>query len=145
MRAFQSALTDSGLGDLGFKGPEYTWCNGKGARENNKERLDRAVVNVEWCSMFNLVNVEVLSRICSDHSPFLVSISSSSKEVVWLGYNIFRYEAAWAKSKEHGEVIRKAWRPKQNSKSPWTTIKRNLQDCRKALKLWVSSQKNSVE
>jgi hypothetical protein len=30
MRAFQSALTDSGLGDLGFKGPKYTWCNGRG-------------------------------------------------------------------------------------------------------------------
>jgi hypothetical protein len=50
MRAFQCALNDSGLADLGFKGPKFTWCNGRGGRENNKERLDRAVANAEWCS-----------------------------------------------------------------------------------------------
>jgi hypothetical protein len=102
------------------------------------------VANAEWCSFVNLVNVEVLSRTCSDHSPVLVTVSSY-KEVVWPRCNLFRFEAAWEKNKEQGEVIRKARRPKQNLESPWFTIKRNLQDCRNALKLWVSSQKNSVE
>jgi hypothetical protein len=41
--------------------------------------LDRAIANVEWCSMFNLVTVEVLSRTCSDHSPIFISISSSKE------------------------------------------------------------------
>jgi len=94
--------------------------------------------------LFNLVNVEVLSRTCSDHSPILVSVSSS-REVVWPKCNIFRYEAAWAKSKEQSEVIKKVWRAKQNSDSPWSTVKRNLQECRNALKLWASSQKSSME
>jgi hypothetical protein len=144
IRAFQCALSDSGLGDLGFKGPKFTWCNGREGSENNKERLDRAVANAEWCSLFNLVNVEVLPRTCSDHSPILVS-ASSTREVVWPKSNIFRFEAAWAKSKEQGEVIKKVWRAKFNSESPWVTVMRNLEKSRNALKLWASSQKISME
>jgi hypothetical protein len=144
IRAFQSALSDSGLGDLGYKGPKFTWCNGREGCWNNKERLDRAVANAEWCSFFNLVNVEVLPRTCSDHSPILVSVSST-REVVWPKCKIFRFEAGWAKCKEQGEVIRKAWKPKLNSESPWITVKRNLKECTNALKLWASSQKISME
>jgi len=41
-------LEDCNLSDLGFSGPKYTWCNGKYGDDFSRERLDRAVANVEW-------------------------------------------------------------------------------------------------
>jgi len=89
MKPFQRALSDSQLGDLGFVGPKFTWCDGRGGRDFTKERLDRAVANVEWCSIFNVVEVAVLANSCSDHNPLLVSFSHTN-DAVWQKNKIFR-------------------------------------------------------
>jgi hypothetical protein len=44
---FQEALEDSHLCDLGFKGPKYTWNNGREGEAFTKERLDRATATTE--------------------------------------------------------------------------------------------------
>jgi len=93
MRAFQSALEDCNLADLGFSGPKYTWCNGRYGEDFSRERLDRAVANAEWNQHFSMVKVEVLARVVSDHHPLLVHFSKSFV-VRWRKYNTFRYEAS---------------------------------------------------
>jgi hypothetical protein len=50
-------LEDCHLSDLGFRGPLFTWSNGR-----TMERLDRAVANSDWCLLFNVVEVSVLSQ-----------------------------------------------------------------------------------
>lgn len=105
---FQQALADCQLVDLGFRGPKYTWSNGRGGAALTRERLDRAVANVEWSSYFNASEGNVLARLASDHNPLLLSCSSN-REVKWKKHRSFRYEAGWANQKEHGELIRRAW------------------------------------
>jgi hypothetical protein len=53
--------------------------------------------------MFNLVTVEVLSRTCSDHSPILVSISSSKELLLkkWFGRSVI-----FSNMRQHGPRVR---------------------------------------
>jgi hypothetical protein len=55
MFAFQQALDESGLADLGFSRPRFTWCNGRSGGHHTRERLDRAVANGSWSSLFDVV------------------------------------------------------------------------------------------
>jgi hypothetical protein len=107
MRAFQSALDDCNLADLGFSGPKYTWCNGRYGEDFSREWLDRAVANAEWIQHFSTVKVEVLARVVSDHHPLLVHFSKSPI-VKWKKYNTFRYEASWSKRPDFSNVFKQA-------------------------------------
>ena len=57
LQAFQDALADCSLEDIGFHGDKFTWfCGGL------KERLDWAVSNGDWMEMhplFGLCNLEM--------------------------------------------------------------------------------------
>jgi len=45
--------------DMDYAEPKFTWCNERQGSDFTKERLDRAVSNGEWGSLFNVVEVEV--------------------------------------------------------------------------------------
>jgi exonuclease III len=79
MDLFQSTLLDNNMWDLGYKGQKYTWTNGREGRALTLERLDRAIANSEWSRVFDVVEVEVLPRYFSDHSPLLISLDRSSR------------------------------------------------------------------
>jgi hypothetical protein len=144
MQAFQNALSDCKLADLGFIGPKFTWWNGRHGTEHTMERLDRAEANREWCALYNISEVEVLPRTTSDHHPIQVTFSNSHT-TRWPKTSCFRFEAEWTKNKEHGAVIKQVWRPKKRWEHPWQTIQSNLSGCRRSLKQWVRVQKNLVE
>jgi hypothetical protein len=59
--------------------------------------LDRALANMEtmeWCELFDVVEVSILARICSNHNPVHVAYSTSSA-VKWNKRRQFRFEADW--------------------------------------------------
>lgn len=107
MKAFQQAMVDSKLVDLGYTRSKHTLCNDRAGRDYMRERLDRILANVGWCSIFNVMEVMVLARNVSDHNPLLVSLSKAS-DVCWNKSKIFRYEASWAKHRDHGAMIKKS-------------------------------------
>jgi hypothetical protein len=59
MDGFRSVLDDCLLADLGFQGAPFTWSNHKYDGMFTKERLDRALANQEWCSIFPAFKVDV--------------------------------------------------------------------------------------
>jgi hypothetical protein len=67
MQAFQDALTDCELEDLGFSGDNFTWKRGR-----IRERLDRAVANGEWNIMYPGAVLQHLEYTKSDHRPILL-------------------------------------------------------------------------
>lgn len=71
MAYFKEALEDCCLNDLGFLGPKYTWNNGMQDAMFTKERLDRAMANVGWCTMQKRREVQVLAAPASDPKPFI--------------------------------------------------------------------------
>jgi endonuclease/exonuclease/phosphatase family metal-dependent hydrolase len=55
--AFHSFVKSCGLFDLGFSGPAYTWTNKRFSSKPTFERLDRCLVNADWCDAFPVSNV----------------------------------------------------------------------------------------
>jgi exonuclease III len=144
MEDFQGVLTDCHLSDLGYSGPKYTWTNGRHGTDFTKERLDRAVANGEWCSIFPDVEVSVLARRSSDHNPIFINFDSKSRDGR-RRKGIFRYDARWSKIEGTKNIIKKLWRPKQRDENPWTRVKLNLSSCRQSLKNSVKKYELSNE
>jgi hypothetical protein len=78
MEKFQKeTVWGCGLGDLGYKGPKFTWRNKRAPAEFVKEHLDKALANKGWCSKFPDFTVEVLAACSSYHNPLWINFYSS--------------------------------------------------------------------
>lgn len=64
---FQDCLSDCGLEDVGFRGNPFTWHRG-----TLRERLDRAVVNIQWRVRFEEATLFHWPNFKSDHVPLLM-------------------------------------------------------------------------
>lgn len=73
-----------------------------------KERLDLAMANQEWCSMFGEQEVHVLAARLSDHKPLLVQFGTFS-DVRQRQRRGFCFEASWVVEKDFLEVVKEAW------------------------------------
>ncbi|KAL8487063.1 hypothetical protein ACS0TY_023661 [Phlomoides rotata] len=72
MEDFWETASTLGLQDMGFYGNKFTWSNGRAGAENIMVRLDRALANPHWRSLFSGARVIHLPRLNSDHSPILI-------------------------------------------------------------------------
>lgn len=72
MDAFREALDDCALRDLGYKGSPYTWKRGNTVSTLFRERLDRFVANLPWCSIFPETIVFNMAIHNSDHARILL-------------------------------------------------------------------------
>jgi hypothetical protein len=59
--------------------------------------------------VFDVVEVDVLPRYFSNHSPLLISFDHSSR-VHWRKNKRFHFEAGWVKHKDHKKIVKKVWR-----------------------------------
>jgi hypothetical protein len=75
MNAFRSLVKQCGFFDLGFSGPAYTWTNKRFSSKPTFERLDRCLVNADWCDVYPISNVYNMPLIhsLSDHAAILLS------------------------------------------------------------------------
>ena len=136
MIGFQEALEDSQLCDLGFKGPQYTWNNGRDGEAFTKERLDRATANAEWRSLFSAMEVTVLAKRSSDHHPIYVCLNER-RGLVWRKKKEFRMEERWCAREDYKQVVKEVWTARRRVDDPWKNIRDNLERCQKVTKVWV--------
>lgn len=109
MDRFREALEDAGLHDLGFTGDVFTWRNQQHRGDDYiRERLDRAVANVEWRIHFPLVHVLNGDPYHSDHRPVIVS-TEKKKEERAVGKKPFHFEANWLEESQCRKVVEEAW------------------------------------
>ena len=78
---FKLWIENSGLIDLGFSGPRFTWTRGVSTQTRKEARLDRALCNMEWRERFQEGSVRHLLRAGSDHSPLLIATGGFSRAV----------------------------------------------------------------
>ncbi|KAL7165830.1 hypothetical protein ACSBR2_036656 [Camellia fascicularis] len=90
---FLERINNCNLIDLGSSGPKMTWTNNRQCLANTMERLDRALSNLEWRTMFPEATVKVLPRTYSDHSPLLVY--TQGMHTLNPSQRPFRFEATW--------------------------------------------------
>lgn len=131
---FQQLMSDCELIDLEFKGQGYMWTNNQGGTDNIRERLDRAVANVDWRDLFPYAQVFhdlILGSESSDHAPLIVNVCIPLKKVPYR----FKFESMWSTSEERGEIIKGAWNPNHSGSMQFGLVQK-LAKCRDALKVW---------
>jgi hypothetical protein len=114
MDDFKCVLEDARLHDLGFKGPKFTWNNGRPGKEYTLERLDRVVANLEWCHMWRDAGVEVLVCCSSDQLLLLLSLNKN-RACSRNKWRPFRFEAGWSKNGDFKKIIKEVWIEKNSS------------------------------
>lgn len=88
---FGDWIFKGGLIDLGFLGQKFTWIKNPSAISPLKLRLDRALCNSEWKSLFAKAYVRHLFWVLSDHT--LVLISLHTMHIPDLKLTAFQFEA----------------------------------------------------
>lgn len=52
MDGFRDAINICGFKDLGYSGPNFTWCNNRDGSNRIYMRLDQALATTNWCNHF---------------------------------------------------------------------------------------------
>ncbi|KAL4289808.1 hypothetical protein GQ457_14G017730 [Hibiscus cannabinus] len=94
-------MMDTGLLDMGFNGPKFTWKRG-----TLSQQLDRCICNSAWYELFPSSEVFHLIKLGSDHRPILLDIGSS---ITSSGYRPFRYIVAWNDHPGFNDFLKEAW------------------------------------
>ncbi|KAL5734017.1 hypothetical protein ACOSP7_031878 [Xanthoceras sorbifolium] len=124
----REAVGYCGLQDLGFFGPEFTWCNKREGVDLIQVRLDHCFCNLAW----------------SDHRPILLEVL---EERVALGpatirrKKRFHFEFAWADLPKCKEAIKQSW--VDHGRGVNSVIK-NLEYCEEKLAGWYKLQRDSL-
>lgn len=72
MKEFRETLDECSFADLGYVGSMFTSNKHLTGGITVWERLDRAVANPEWLSLFPGSSVRHLESILSDHKPIII-------------------------------------------------------------------------
>ncbi|KAF2284020.1 hypothetical protein GH714_018069 [Hevea brasiliensis] len=125
-RASNSFLFYGALEELPFKGHRFTWSNKQYGQARIMARLDKAVTNSEWRSLFSKCQLIHGNLIASDHHPLILSMHPKFKKAV----GVFHFDLRWMSSSQCEENIKVAW----NSLSG--TLVEKLSFCRNVLSKW---------
>ncbi|CAN1128818.1 Putative ribonuclease H protein At1g65750, partial [Linum perenne] len=100
-KSFIDTVDLCGLSDLPFQGPKFTW-----AMNNVLVRLDRALVNDRWLTLFPESRVLHLHKLKSDHRPILLR---SNNQVYSPYTKPFRFLSAWLTHPSFKFVLERKW------------------------------------
>lgn len=128
MEAFSKALDDCLLLDLGCKGRLFTWERGRGTDGWVEERLDRAVADAEWCSVFPHAMVQNIETLTSDHSAIFIDVE---RPIVRRRKRRFMFENAWLSDAGCKEVVEHSWQTNVDK-----TVPGKLTACSVDLRRW---------
>jgi hypothetical protein len=134
MYAFRSFVKNCGLFDLGFSGAAYTWTNKRFASKPTFERLDRCLVNAEWCAAYPISNVYNMPIIhgFSDHAAILLSTDGTMRRTK----KSFKFENWWLKEQDFQNHAKSVWMSSKNKSFSNRTNK-----LAGSLKIWCKKKK----
>lgn len=104
MKEFRDALDECGLMDLGYMGDKFTW-RGKRAGGLVLERLDRAVADNGWFSLFPNTKVQHLRTHSSDHKAILIKLEGIIPHLD----RPFKFEQMWLREEGCSKTVINTW------------------------------------
>lgn len=126
---FRQFLFDTGLVDLGFRGPAYTWKNCQHTSTVIFQRLDRILISSSWSQAFPHAHVNHLPRIHSDHAPLLLRTHNQA-----IPKKKFKVERWWFEADGFRETCQNSW--PSNQSLTWDYI---ITGMKKEIKEWSTS------
>ena len=73
MEGFREVINICGFKDLGYSGPDFTWCNMQEGENRVYLRLDQAFATDEWIRQFKGIRVLHLVDSTSYHYALLIT------------------------------------------------------------------------
>ncbi|GAU21362.1 hypothetical protein TSUD_189490 [Trifolium subterraneum] len=132
---FRSAVSDCDLTDIHLGGYPFTWIKSIGTSHFIEERLDRAMANSSWLSLFSDVKLVNLIASRSDHSPLLLQSSCMIRNGNTYS---FKFENIWLKEDDIEEVVADGWQEGREleitTRVTWSTDKLQRWGRRKRIK-----------
>ncbi|XP_021737165.1 uncharacterized protein LOC110703680 [Chenopodium quinoa] len=107
--SFREAMDNCDIRDLGFKGSVFTWERGNSITTFVRERLDRFVVDDEWCNLFldfKVCNMPIF-KSNSDHAQIILSTEKINDR--HSSGSTFKFKSLWLSREEYSEVVAKGW------------------------------------
>jgi exonuclease III/ribonuclease HI len=144
MDQFRNALGYCQLTDLGFIGSQYTWTNCRHDGNFVKERLDRAVANIEWRGIYREANVFILAARASDHKPVMLQFSQEKEEMLEF-YKSFKFEAKWQLDEEFGGLVEETWNRGVDGTSGLQMVQHKLAACQRSFTRWSCRKYGNAE
>jgi hypothetical protein len=137
MYTFRSLVKQCGFFDLGYSGPAYTWTNRRFSSKPTFERLDKCLVNAEWCAVYpisNVYNMPIIHglRSLSDHAAILLSTEDPLRRVK----RSFKFENWWIQEKDFQDNAKAARLSSVNK--PFSARTNHLAG---TLKIWCKKKK----
>ncbi|XP_074290616.1 uncharacterized protein LOC141617331 [Silene latifolia] len=104
MEPFRRCIEDCEVVDIAATGSLYTWNNKQRPEERIYSRIDRFLVNKEWCDLYPDKYAHFLPEGLFDHSPCLIRSSTNV-----MGKSSFKYLNMWGISTEFLNTVKKNW------------------------------------
>ena len=140
MEDFDLALESCSLADMGFRGYPFSWNNKRPGDANTKERLDRAVANLEWRERFPASTLTHLFSHALDHAPLLLQ-TMTNHELRGKGANGFKFEEAWLLWDDCERMVADSWTVRHTgASSTMSIIKDKIVNCGVEWLAWGSSK-----
>ncbi|XP_074306069.1 uncharacterized protein LOC141641297 [Silene latifolia] len=95
MEPFRRCVEDCEVVDIAATGSLYTWNNKQRPEERIYSRIDRFLVNREWCDLYPDTYAHFLPEGLYDHSSCLIRSSTNGRDK-----HSFKYLNMWGSSKE---------------------------------------------
>ena len=134
MVKFRNVVNYCGFKDLGYVGPDFTWCNMQERAGRMYLKVDRVFATSDWVDKFGEVKVYNLVDSTSDHCTLYLSDPKAPKLP---RPRQFHFESMWIKKEECKEIIEVAWCSNSVLSSP-SGVASALSACAANLKAWSS-------
>ncbi|XP_073355104.1 uncharacterized protein [Aegilops tauschii subsp. strangulata] len=138
MGRFRRCITDLDLHELYLNGRRYTWSNKR--TEPTLEKLDRALVSVDWEALYPSSFLSALSTNISDHCPLHLVLEANLKRG-----RRFHFESFWTKVDGFQEVVQAAWSSQPWIRNPFKRLVAKLKATAKQLAKWSNKYVGNVK
>lgn len=137
MGRFRRCITDLDMHELYLNGRRYTWSNER--LEPMLEKLDRALVSVEWESLYPTSFLSVLSTNISDHCSLHLVLEANLRRG-----RRSHFESFWTRVEGFQEVVREAWSSQPLIRNPFKRLSAKFEATAKlslggATSMWAMS------
>ncbi|XP_073353561.1 uncharacterized protein [Aegilops tauschii subsp. strangulata] len=133
MDGFRDVLDVCGLLDLGHKGTWWTFEKRVAGGTYTRVRLDRAVADAAWSTVFPFAEVSNETAACSGHGPIVLKLTDD--EEARRKPKSFKYEVMWERHPELHSFIETNWNGKPKGLSA-NEVRDKLKDLSEKLYSW---------
>lgn len=131
-------MDSCGVLDVGFCGPNYTWCNKHFDHDLIWEMLDRFFINPDMQSRCGSFKVLHLAFLASDHRPLLAEWKEEPPDQMQTVLNRpSKFEEIWTKYDECKDIVKQVWQ--EHGRRSSRNLTEKTKECLTRLGWWSRS------